>query len=73
MAQRLGLDYAFLSPVRETASHPDVEPLGWERFASWVDGVNIPVYALGGMRTEDLQAAREFGGQGIAGIGAFAE
>ncbi|MGH8553248.1 MAG: Nudix family hydrolase [Methylococcales bacterium] len=72
-AERLGLDYAFLSPLHSTASHPEIEPLGWERFTSWVDRVNIPVYALGGLKADDLRLAREHGAQGIAGISAFAE
>ncbi|MGH8549135.1 MAG: Nudix family hydrolase [Methylococcales bacterium] len=72
-AQQTGLDYAFLSPVYATSSHPGREPLGWERFAAWVDQVNIPVYALGGMTPDDLEPARAHGAQGIAGISAFAE
>lgn len=72
-AQRLGLDYVFLSPVRATASHPASEPLGWERFTSLVDRVNIPVYALGGMKPTDLESARDHGAQGIAGISGFME
>lgn len=72
-AQQIGLDYAFLSPVHATSSHPGFEPLGWERFASWVDQINIPVYALGGLTPHDLELARDHGAQGIAGIGAFVE
>ncbi len=70
-AQRLGLDYAFLSPVLPTTTHPGIMPLGWNRFASLVDQVNIPIYALGGMKPDDLQRARDHGGQGIAGVSAF--
>jgi 8-oxo-dGTP diphosphatase len=72
-AQHMGLDYAFLSPVHRTSSHPGIEPLGWERFASWVDRINIPVYALGGLTPNDLELARARGAQGVAGISAFAE
>ncbi|RDH87985.1 MAG: Nudix family hydrolase [endosymbiont of Seepiophila jonesi] len=64
----LGLDYALLSPVLPTASHPDAEPLGWERFEAWVDQANLPVYALGGMRLEAMVEARRRGAQGIAAI-----
>lgn len=70
-AAQLGLDYAFLSPVRATSSHPELEPLGWEKFAFWADQVNIPVYALGGLTPNDLTIARAHGAQGIAGISAF--
>jgi len=70
-AARLGLDYALLSPLRPTASHPDATPLGWERFAELADRANLPVYALGGMGPEDTARARRAGGQGVAGISGF--
>ena len=70
-ASRIGLDFAVLSPVQETGSHPDATPLGWERFGSLVAGTNIPVYALGGMQATDLPQAWEHGAQGIAGISCF--
>ncbi|MDJ0808079.1 MAG: Nudix family hydrolase [Gammaproteobacteria bacterium] len=70
-AERLGLDYALLSPVQQTRSHPAAQPLGWERFARWVDDVNLPVYALGGVGMDDLLRAKWNGGQGIAGISGF--
>ena len=67
-AVRLGVDYVFLSPVQATRSHPDTEPLGWARFAEWVTGVPLPVYALGGVGPEALPRAKAAGAQGIAGI-----
>lgn len=70
-AERLGLDYALLSPVQSTASHPDAEPVGWEQFAEWVKAVNLPVYALGGLGMEHLSLAKQQGAQGIAGIRGF--
>lgn len=68
-AQALGADFATLGPVQPTASHPDTQPLGWERFQHEVAGAALPVYALGGMSAADINAARAKGGQGIAGIG----
>jgi 8-oxo-dGTP diphosphatase len=68
-ASELGLDYALLSPVQRTASHPDAEPLGWKRFGALTDRARLPVYALGGLRREDLDRAVECGAQGIAAIG----
>ena len=67
-ACRIGVDFAVLSPVAETASHPNASPLGWNAFRDLVETVNIPVYALGGMRLNDMTAAWEHGGQGIATI-----
>ncbi|MEW6444949.1 MAG: Nudix family hydrolase [Pseudomonadota bacterium] len=70
-ATRLGLDYAFLSPVQPTASHPEAEPLGWSRFAELVRDHVMPVYALGGVGEDQLQAALAHGAQGVAGIRAW--
>lgn len=65
-AGRRGCDYILLSPVCRTVSHPDAAPLGWRRFSEWVAQSPLPVYALGGMRPDDLGRARDRGAQGIA-------
>lgn len=70
-AVSIRLDYALLSPVLPTSTHPQAEVLGWQRFSHWVAQVNLPVYALGGMRADLLREARQAGAQGIAAIGAF--
>ncbi|HXS74083.1 MAG TPA: Nudix family hydrolase [Rhodanobacteraceae bacterium] len=71
-AARLGADFATLSPVCASASHPGMRPLGWERFAELVREARLPVFALGGVGPRDLQHARAAGAQGVAGISAFA-
>ena len=71
LAARLGVDFATLSPVCATASHPDLVPLGWEQFAHLVADARLPVYALGGVGPHDLDRARAAGAQGVAGIRAF--
>ncbi|MGQ9426006.1 Nudix family hydrolase [Gilvimarinus sp. F26214L] len=70
-AEQLDLDYALLSPVAQTATHPNQPPLGWERFAALVEAVNIPIYALGGLGMDNLSRAKEAGAQGVAAIRAF--
>jgi 8-oxo-dGTP diphosphatase len=67
-AERLGFDYALLSPVLPTASHPDAKPLGWEQFADLVEEAGLPVYALGGLGPRDMPRVRSCYGQGIAAI-----
>lgn len=67
-AARLGLDYALLSPVKPTATHPRARPLGWDGFAALADPAPIPVYALGGLGPADLDQAIRHGAQGVAGI-----
>lgn len=67
-AERLGLDFVVLGPVRATESHPGATPLGWDRFAELREAVSLPIYALGGMKPADVAVARRHGGQGVAGI-----
>lgn len=67
-AARIGADFATLSPVNATASHPGGVALGWERFSELVANATIPVYALGGMSRRDSANAMESGAQGIAAI-----
>jgi 8-oxo-dGTP diphosphatase len=70
-AHRVGADYAFLGPVKPTASHPGQPGLGWEAFAALVADRPLPVYGIGGLGPADLQAAWEAGAQGVAGIRGF--
>ena len=71
LAAKIGADFATLSPVCATASHPGAEPIGWDRFAQLVADARLPVYALGGVGPDDLQRACAAGAQGVAGIRAF--
>lgn len=70
-ATALGLDYALLSPVQHTQSHPAATPLGWRAFAGLVDQAGLPVYALGGVDDSDLDKALGHGAQGIASVRGF--
>lgn len=65
-AESLGCDFALLSPVLPTQSHPGSAHLGWEKFASITEGSSIPVYALGGLTDADMTTAWHFGAHGIA-------
>jgi 8-oxo-dGTP diphosphatase len=67
-AQKLGLDFVVVSPVRTTASHPDAQTLGFTGLQGLTERASIPVYALGGMQVTDLSAAFRHGAQGIAAI-----
>lgn len=70
-AQKIQVDFAMLSPVQATASHPGDEPLGWECFAQMIEEVPFPVYALGGMTPEMVDEAKAHGAQGVAAIRAL--
>lgn len=65
-AEALGCDFALLSPVLPTLSHPGAPPLGWENFAAIAAGSSIPVYALGGLAHGDMQTAWQHGAHGIS-------
>lgn len=67
-AEAIGCDFACLSPVLATTSHPEAEPLGWANFAELIQPVALPVYALGGLSAVELEQAWSSGAQGIAGI-----
>lgn len=67
-AVRIGADFATLGPVFPTPSHEGAPTLGWERFAELAEAAPLPVYALGGMEIDDVDAAQVSGAQGIAAI-----
>lgn len=69
-AAELELDFALLSPILPTASHPGAAHLGWDRLAQWLRDYPLPVFALGGMRRTDLARARALGAHGVALKGA---
>ena len=70
-AAQMGCDFAVLSPVAVTASHPTREPLGWHHFAELVEPADLPLYALGGVTPEDTLIARGHGARGIAALRAL--
>ena len=65
-AEELGCDFALLSSVLPTLSHPGGPHLGWENFAAIAAGASIPVYALGGMSASDMETAWRQGAHGVA-------
>lgn len=65
-AASLGLDFALLSPVLPTKSHPGAANLGWDNFATMASSCSIPVYALGGLQMRDMEMAWQKGAHGIA-------
>ena len=65
-AATLGLDFALLSPVLPTASHPEATGIGWDAFEQLSRLSPIPIFALGGMQAELLETAMQHGAHGIA-------
>lgn len=75
-ARRAGADWATLSPVFATDSHPGAPILGRGRFALLVRRAGLPVLALGGVTARSVRSLRRSGAAGVAtvsGIRASAE
>ena len=65
-AAEIGADFALLSPVLPTLTHPGAPTLGWQTFSNWGTASPIPVYALGGLTAADVNLALSHGAQGVA-------
>lgn len=63
-----GADFALLSPVFPTASHPGAPHLGIERFSELAGESPLPVVALGGITQENRG---QLPGYGVAVVGAI--
>lgn len=67
-AETLGFEYAFISPVLRSLSHPERKPIGWDVFFEMNASVWIPCYALGGLSQSHVDSAVQSGALGVAGI-----
>ena len=65
-AATLEADYALLSPVLPTLTHPGAPTLGWDAFAALAAASPIPVYGLGGLERTDVALAQSHGAHGVA-------
>lgn len=65
-AADIGTDFALLSPVLPTLTHPGAATLGWQTFSDWAAVSPIPVYGLGGLTAADVELARDHGAHGVA-------
>ncbi|MES2770938.1 MAG: Nudix family hydrolase [Pseudomonadota bacterium] len=65
-AAALGLDFVVLGAVCPTPTHAQASGIGWPAFAQLIESSPLPVFALGGMRREDLATAQTQGAHGIA-------
>ncbi|NQU57285.1 MAG: thiamine phosphate synthase [Rhodospirillales bacterium] len=72
-AAATGADFALLSPVFASKSHPDGSSIGILRFAAWVRNARLPVFALGGLNDQSARRLTGSGAVGWAAIEAFSE
>ncbi len=70
-ARRLGAEFTVLGPALPTATHPEAQGLGWERWEELRGDSPQPVYAIGGVGPLQLQQAQAHGAHGVAGISAY--
>ena len=70
-ANNLRLDYLFLGPVLEKNGSDNTEKLDWDGFAALSRTSAIPVYAIGGLSSDDMETSTRYGGQGFAAIREF--
>ena len=62
-----GTDFITYSPIYPTLSKPDYGPaVGVEGLRSVTEGINIPVFALGGITPERVSECRDAGAYGVA-------
>lgn len=61
----------WLSPVRQTASHPETVGMGWAHWHKLAEQSNVPVIALGGLTPDDCEEAKKYGAYAVSGIRAF--
>ena len=65
-AEKKGANFAVLSPINKTLSHPKASSIGWDTFSSLAIKYTMPIYALGGMTLKDVKRAQSAGGIGVA-------
>jgi len=70
-AVRAGADAVFVSPVFATRSHPGARVLGRVRLGSMIQGLAVPVIALGGMNARRAASMQPLGIYGWAAIDAW--
>ena len=70
-AHELKLDFAILTAIRQSISHPGAPYIGWEESERLVKQSAIPLYAAGGMNINDLQKVKDLGFVGVASLGAL--
>lgn len=61
----------FISPVKQTSTHPEAVSLGWEGFEALAQYSEVPVIGLGGLKPEDINDVRQYSGDKVAGISQF--
>lgn len=70
-AESAGADYVTFGHVFATSSKPGLPPRGLDELSAVVEGVDIPVLAIGGIHPRNVRAVLETGCAGVAVISAI--
>lgn len=71
-AENLGADYLGVGPIFVTQTKPDTPPpIGLNKLKEIVDRTSIPIVAIGGINTENLESVLQTGVHGVAVISAI--
>src|SRR5206468_877446 len=66
-----GADFVIFGPVWQSASHPDLQPVGVAALSSVAHALRIPVLAIGGVTEERIADCQAAGAAGYAAIRLF--
>jgi thiazole tautomerase (transcriptional regulator TenI) len=64
-----GADWIIMGTIYDSASHPDVVPAGLDALRDCVEGVTVPVIAIGGITTDRIAQVKATGAHGAAVLG----
>lgn len=67
-ASEAGADYLVFGSVFPTASHPESTPAGTDELRNVCQAVEIPVFAIGGITTQNARDCLDAGAHGVAVI-----
>ena len=70
-AEALGADYVTAGHIFETDCKKGLKGRGLEFLRQVSQGVSIPVYAIGGISTENMEQVREAGANGVCIMSGF--
>jgi 8-oxo-dGTP diphosphatase len=70
-ANKLGVDFGYISPVEHPSSHKSQSILGWESASELAKLADFPVFALGGLNKNDIQRSGQLGFQGVSMVTAL--
>jgi 8-oxo-dGTP diphosphatase len=70
-ANKMGVDFGYVCPVKHPFSHESQSVLGWDSAAKLASLATFPVFALGGLNRNDIKRAGQLGFQGVSMVTAL--